>query len=201
MNIKIKSFTYIIFVCFFAAFLWFCGLIVFVNSIPKEVTEPNKDTDGIVILTGGSERIGEGIRLLKENKAKRLLVSGVGRGVLLSNILKLSGDESDNIDQIKDKIDLGYEAVNTEGNAIEASRWIKENNFKTIMLVTANYHMPRSLLEFNELAPDVEIIFHPVFPESIKIDQWWKSEGTKNLLISEYNKYLARRIKYLIESR
>src|SRR3546814_4475167 len=87
--------------------------------------------------------------------------------------------------------DLGYEADNTRGNAVETAAWMKDQDFTSLRLVTATYHMPRSLLEFRRLMPDIEIVPHPVFTEHFKRDDWWMWPGSSSLLITEYTKYLV----------
>jgi len=81
-------------------------------------------------------------------------------------------------------------AENTRGNEIETAVWVYEEDYKSLRIVTANYHMPRSLLEFRSLMPDVEIIPHPVFPDNVKIENWWRFPGSTALIASEFNKYM-----------
>ncbi|MDB2414844.1 YdcF family protein [Rickettsiales bacterium] len=180
--------------------LWIGGLILFVNDIPRNVTNEDTKTDAIVILTGGHKRINTAISLLDQKKADKLFISGAGNGIDLNTLLIFSGKLPDSILTLIPKIELGYEAENTKGNATETAEWVKNNNFKTIRLVTANYHMPRSMMEFKNIMPDIKIISHPVFSDHVILDQWWTSGGTKQLLISEYNKYIASKIRSFIGS-
>src|SRR3546814_5646529 len=90
---------------------------------------------------------------------------------------------------------LGYEADNTRGNAVETAAWMKDQGFTSLRLVTATYHMPRSLLEFRRLMPNIEIIPHPVFTEHFKRDDWWMWPGSSSLLITEYTKYLGAMLR------
>jgi len=94
-------------------------------------------------------------------------------------------------------VTLGYDARSTEGNARESLRWLGENNFTTIRLVTANYHMNRSLLEFRRVMPQITIIANPVFPRQVQDPYWFAQPGTVILLFNEYHKYLvaAARVK------
>jgi uncharacterized SAM-binding protein YcdF (DUF218 family) len=174
--------------------LWVFGLAKYVEHLPTQKNEDQSVTDGIVILTGGSMRLGEGLALLNSGKADRLFVSGVGERTKLDLLLMLSGKLPDNILELKERIDLGYEAKNTRGNAVEVAKWVREHHYKTIRLVTANYHMPRSYFELESVMPDVKIIQNPVFPGDIKMEKWWRSGVTKRIMISEYNKYLLSRV-------
>lgn len=173
--------------------LWVFGLIKYVDNLPTQKSTDESVTDGIVIFTGGIMRLEAGIELLTKEKAKRLFVSGVGERTRLDVLLILSGKLPDNILELKERIDLGYEAKNTRGNAVEVARWVKENNYKSLRLVTANYHMPRSYYELSTEMPEIRIIQSPVFPGDIKMNRWWESGVTKKVLVSEYSKYLVRR--------
>ena len=74
---------------------------------------------------------------------------------------------------------LGHEAINTLGNAHETAQWIRSQGFRSLRLVTAWYHMPRSLLEFDRAMPEIDIVAHPVFPEQVKQERWWTWRGTR----------------------
>lgn len=174
--------------------LWVYGLKTYVDGLPKKPTDDTSITDGIVIFTGGAMRLGAGIELLNQDKAKRMLVSGVGERTSLDVLLIVSGKLPDNIMELKSRIDLGYEAKNTRGNALEVTKWVQNNQYKSIRLVTANYHMPRSYYEISNSIPDIKIIQNPVFPENIIMEKWWTRAITKRIMISEYNKYLVRRV-------
>lgn len=191
---KLRVMRYSLLVVFFLITGWICGLIYFIKTIPTEPADTTTVTDGIVILTGGSNRLDASLKLLDENKAKKLLISGVGAGSNLASVLIMSGSLPDNIAEMLDRIELGYDAKNTIGNAEEAAQWVKRNNYKSIRLVTANYHMNRSLAEFKKSMPDISIISHPVFPEEFILDTWWRHGTSKKLLILEYNKYLVSQL-------
>ena len=90
---------------------------------------------------------------------------------------------------------LGHTADDTRGNATETARWIKKEGFRSLRLVTANYHMPRSLLEFNRLMTGIRIIPHPVFPKGFKAERWWVRWGSLRLVVSEYAKYLIALVR------
>jgi len=167
--------------------VWTAGFIAFMELVPKQVLQDTAYTEGIVVLTGGTKRLNTGILLLSENKAKKLLISGVYRGVELEELLALSKRAPQELECC---IDIGHEADDTRGNAKETAQWIAKTGFKSLRLVTANYHMPRSMLEFENSMPGIQIVEHPVFPEHVKVDQWWMWPGTAALLIGEYNKYL-----------
>jgi uncharacterized SAM-binding protein YcdF (DUF218 family) len=170
------------------ALLWLAGLFRFVAAMPEAVSEPERRTDAIVVLTGGSDRLQEGIRLLAEGSAAKLLVSGVYRGVDVRALLLLSQDAPD---ELTCCIAIGYEADNTLGNARETAAWMGEEGFASLRLVTAAYHMPRSLLLFHEAMPEAEILSHPVFPDGFHQQDWYLWPGSSALIVSEYTKYLV----------
>jgi len=183
------------------AFLaWLGGLVYFATLIPGRVDEVAAPTDGIVVLTGGSDRLSEGLRLLADGKAKQLLISGVHREATLDDLLKI-GAPTPNLspETIRCCITIGYQAGNTAGNATEAAAWAAAKGIRSLRLVTADYHMPRSQLEFSLAMPDVRILPHPVFPEVVKRDEWWLWPGSASLVVSEYHKYAATRVRGWID--
>src|SRR5262249_23318436 len=92
----------------------------------------------------------------------------------------------------------GHAAGSTLGNAEETAAWMKAEKFNSLRLVTADYHMPRSLLEFRRAMPATEIIAHPVFPDRVNRESWWRSPGTASLLVNEYDKYLIALFRTLL---
>ena len=92
-------------------------------------------------------------------------------------------------------ITLGYAADNTAGNARETAEWLDTVRGRSLRLVTANYHMPRSLLEFRQALPEVEIIAHPVFPKVFQQRRWWQSRASALLVVSEFTKYLVASLR------
>jgi uncharacterized SAM-binding protein YcdF (DUF218 family) len=140
-------------------------------------------------LTGGDKRVNEGLDLISNNKADFLFISGVNEKVKPAELVALWGKDAS---KVLDKITLGYSADSTATNAIESQEWIEKNNIKSIRLVTANYHMMRSLLNFHKALPDVVIYKHPVVPDNFEPwkEQFWP------LTFSEYNKVLATWLRF-----
>ena len=175
---------------------WCCGLLIFAAAIPNpnQLRDTDKPTDAIIVLTGGGDRLAEGFRLLDRGLAKKLLISGVAQGVTLQQLIDgLGADKAaaPPAAELACCVTLGYVAASTVGNALESAHWIAENGFKSVRLVTANYHMMRSLLEFRRTAPMVEVIPHPVFPAEVKDPFWFVHPKTLGLIINEYHKYLV----------
>ncbi|MDB5410368.1 MAG: hypothetical protein JWL84_5280 [Rhodospirillales bacterium] len=168
--------------------MWLAGLVWFADSIPDQVADPETVTDAIVVLTGGSQRLNSGLELLAAGKAKKLFVSGVHQGVELAELLRVQHHPED---WITCCITLGHAADNTLGNALETAAWMKQEKFRSLRLVTAGYHMRRSLLEFRRAMPEIQIIAHPVFPEQVKQAYWWAWPGTAALIVGEYHKYVG----------
>lgn len=177
------------------AVAWVGGLFWFIHQIPHKVADTTTRTDAIVVLTGGSERLDTGLKLLRENLAKKLFISGVYHGVDMAELLRLSQQEPEKLNCC---ITLGYDAEDTVGNARETVAWMVENGFHSLRIVTANYHIPRGLLEFRRSLPEVMLIPNPVFPTQVRLDTWWRWPGTARLVISEYNKYLAATLRNLL---
>lgn len=168
--------------------LWALGIPWFAGLLPRSAADDGRTTDAIVVLTGGSDRLAVALDLLSADRARKLFVSGVYRGVDVRQLLDLSQHSPEDLSCC---VVLGYEADNTRGNADETAAWMKAEGFTSLRLVTATYHMPRSLLEFRRTMPRVEIVPHPVFTDAFKRDDWWLWPGSSSLLISEYTKYLV----------
>ena len=172
--------------------VWASGLYRFSQLIPQPLPDNQVATDAIVVLTGGAGRVGEGLSLLERGLAKKLFVSGVYQGVDVQELLKVARRAPGNLECC---IALGYAADNTRGNARETADWMRRENISSIRIVTASYHMPRSLLEFRRALPaDVRIVPHPVFPDGFPTESWWRNVSAMRLAISEYHKYLLARL-------
>jgi uncharacterized SAM-binding protein YcdF (DUF218 family) len=174
------------------------GLAWFADDIDTPADDPVSTTDAIVVLTGGSQRIDVGFRLLVDGKAKKLFVSGVHEGVDMPDVLKTSPQTPHWVECC---VVLGHSADNTVGNALETAAWLRTEHFHSIRLVTASYHMRRSLLEFSRvLPPDVTVIPHPVFPEAVRPGRSWFTRAGAAVIVIEYVKYLGALIRPLVAS-
>jgi uncharacterized SAM-binding protein YcdF (DUF218 family) len=172
--------------------IWLGGFLAFAAAIPGEVRDADRPVDAIVVLTGGDVRLAEGFALLDRGLARKMLISGVADGVKLPALLQtLNGTPQPSQAVLDCCVTLGYDARSTEGNARESLRWLGGNGFTTIRLVTANYHMNRSLLEFRRVMPAIEIVPNPVFPRQMQDPYWFMRPNTIYLLFNEYHKYLA----------
>lgn len=169
------------------AVAWMAGLIWFAGSLPDRPDNSATHTDAIVVLTGGQGRFEEGVLLLRQGLGQKLFVSGVEPGVEVPEMLKRAHLPPGPSDA---NIVLGHDADSTASNAAETSDWMHREGFHSLRLVTASYHMPRSLLEFRHAMPDLTIVPHPVFPGRVK-HHWWAWPGTARLIAEEYVKYLV----------
>jgi uncharacterized SAM-binding protein YcdF (DUF218 family) len=175
--------------------LWLIGLLAFIAVIPGQGAKiDDRPTDAIIVLTGGGDRLAEGFRLLDRGLSKRLLVSGVASGVTLDQLIDRLGAQGDSVPRAADLtccVTLGYEAESTVGNADESAEWLRRNGAKSVRLVTANYHMLRSLLEFRRKVPGLTVVPNPVFPGEVRDPHWFVKPRTLLLLVNEYHKYLV----------
>jgi uncharacterized SAM-binding protein YcdF (DUF218 family) len=179
--------------CVFAAG---AGFVWFVWHVPAEEIALDRDADGIVVLTGGSSRVADAIELLAEGRGTRLLVSGVHPATNITEIVRqLPRYEK----IITERVDLDYEAVNTEGNAVGTRRWVRERGFRSLIVVTSSYHMPRTLAELGRQMPDIALIPFPVVSDKLRSEPWWSSGPTARLILSEYAKYVVALLRMRIE--
>ena len=189
-----RSILYLIVVLAVAGSIWLLGLSWFVSRMENTVpANALPDADAIIVLTGGSERVEAGLKLLTLGKGKMLFISGVGEGVKLSELLQnASITLPDSIQhEYKDRVVLGRNALDTKGNAQEVTAFASRNKYHRLILVTSNYHMERSLLEFKRVLPDAVLYPFPVMSEHVILEHWWSYPGTRSLILSEYHKFLA----------
>jgi uncharacterized SAM-binding protein YcdF (DUF218 family) len=166
-----------------------CGFLLFASSLDWSERPPDGRTDGIVALTGGAQRIGDAIDLLAKGYGARLLISGVNSRTSRKEIARLNPGQRRLFDCC---VDLDYRARNTIGNAIETRRWMRDNGFRSLIVVTSNYHMPRTLVELENALPEAaRIVPHPVVVDGADAPSWWRRPAVMRVVASEYVKFLA----------
>ena len=168
------------------------GFVAFLSQLRATEAVPAGKADGIVVLTGGSSRVSDAMELLASGYGRRLLISGVHPTNAASDI---SRSLPDNQSLLHCCVDLDRSAVNTRSNAAETRRWARERGFKSLIVVTSNYHMPRAIVELSHAMPDVELIPFSVIGEKWRDEPWWTSGATLRLLLSEYAKYVAAEVR------
>lgn len=177
--------------------LYLAGFALYVFSLPKLGTEaslPHVKADGIVALTGGDARLEAAVALLENRAAKRLLISGVNPQTTKDELKqRLHGGT-----RFDCCADLGFTATDTRGNAQEAAQWAHDHKYKDLIIVTAAYHMPRSLLEFGSAMPDIAFTPYPVEIEAVDPGAGWDLK-TLRVLNGEYVKYAASLARVTIE--
>ena len=157
---------------------WMLGFAWFAVGLPGPADD--RITDAIVVPTGGAGRVNRGVALLARHRARRMLLSGVDRRVRPSEIAE-TFDATPAM--VACCIDLGREAVDTRSNGEETAAWIRARGYRSVRLVTTDWHMARARFELaRQLGPDVTIVADGV-----------PSEPGFLSLLTEYNKYLLRR--------
>jgi len=161
------------------------GFVVFVLKSPRPSADFSGQADGIVVLTGGPQRINEALELLRNHQGKRLLITGVHPHTSERRLSQLSGEET----LFSCCVDIDRVAADTRGNAAEASRWAEQNHFERLIVVTSDYHMARALLEFSRRMPNRTLTPWPVsalpelrMPPPLVWARMWLAEYVKYLL-------------------
>jgi uncharacterized SAM-binding protein YcdF (DUF218 family) len=168
-----------------ADFLWF------VHQMPVFEAAPSRNADGIVALTGGPFRINDALDLLASGHGKRRLISGVNPPTRRGEIARLMPEHER---WFTCCVDIDHSAT-TIGNAIETRQWVKSRGFQSLIVVTANFHIPRALMELGHELPDVTLVPYGVVSEKMRIEAWWENPETARLLFLEYLKYIVARIR------
>lgn len=178
--------TFFLAVFFFVVL--FAGFIAFAFKVERQTIQLDQKADGMIVLTGGADRIPDAIELFSKGHANRMLITGVNPGITRAEIGRLNPKYRELIDCC---VDLGYEALNTSGNAREARRWAEQNAIRrSLIVVTSNYHMPRALAELHDGLPGLELIAYPVVSAKMRDSNWWQSSQAMRLMSSEYLKYI-----------
>ena len=175
--------------------VYILGFVIFVTNLPAPARV--RPAQGIVALTGGDERLAAAVNLLEDRKGQRLLISGVHQATTKAELKKRTHGGA----RFDCCADMGYMAENTRGNALEAASWAHAHGFNSLIVVTARYHMPRSLTEFQAAMPNVKLEAYPVEPQDIDLSGWWRDPRALHVLHSEYVKYLASTVMNAVGRR
>ena len=144
--------------------------------------------DAIIVLTGGEKRLDAAVDLLKSGKGRRLLISGVHPAAGLSDLQRATGGDAWLFSCC---VDIDHAALDTIGNAEESAKWVTSHAYDRVIVVTNNYHMPRSLLELKRLIGDAELQPYPVVNTRLDSGEWVGNRAALRVLFTEYAKYLA----------
>lgn len=167
----------VVLLAWIGGFGWFLGLAERAPKLPDHA-------DGIVALTGGAGRVELALHLLAAGRAHWLLLSGIGGGADLAEVAR---EAQVHPPPPADRVSLGRNAASTRGNALETAAWAKRHAIRSVIVVTAFYHMPRALTELRRALPGVALYpasVHPAGPGAI---------GWLRLMLEEYMKFLAAR--------
>lgn len=170
----------------FVAILYVLGFALFGVTLGGPAPRDAPRTDAIVVITGGKGRIEHAAALLADRKGKRMLIAGADPSVRKSDLVRRLGGKQKLFDCC---VDLGSESVDTRSNAEEAKRWIERRHYRSVRLVTSDWHMRRARYEFNrQLGRNVKIV-----PDAVR------TEPNFMTLFGEYNKYVLRRLSVWLD--
>ncbi|MDE2199949.1 MAG: YdcF family protein [Rhodospirillales bacterium] len=169
-----------------ALLAWLGGFAWFLHAAQRPLLPPPA-ADGIVVLTGGADRVETALRLLAEGRAPRLLISGVGGPAEFGELARRAGVDP----ALAPRVSMGRRAISTRGNAIETRAWVRRHAIARLIVVTAGYHMPRALVELGRALPGVALIPAPVLPAALR---GWREFTALRFLAVEYSKFLAAEI-------
>src|SRR5262245_55383469 len=171
------------------------GFFWFTSRVPSSAITLTGRTDGIVVLTGDSARISEAIELLANRHGQRLLISGANRGTTAAEISRLNPDFTR---WIQCCVDFDR-SLNTLGNAIEIRRWTERRRFRSLTVVTSDYHMPRAMAEIAHQLPRTRLVAFPVTSDRLRAEPWWASAPAMRLFLSEYVKYIVAQARMRLD--
>ncbi len=174
--------------CWIGAALLVAGFGWFAVSVAKDEVPLQGAADGIVALTGGASRLADAVELLASGRGRRLLISGVAPITNATDLMRRVPEHQHWFDCC---VDLDYSAVNTIGNAVETRRWALNHGFRSLVVVTSSYHMPRAMLELSHQLPGVKLIPYPVVTPQRRAEGWWSHPASTKILVLEYLKFIV----------
>jgi uncharacterized SAM-binding protein YcdF (DUF218 family) len=171
------------------------GFVGFARSVSEAVPPADPRAEGIVVLTGGTARIDGALALLAEGRASRLLISGVNPAVTRETLAQIVHEDFRSA--LWCCVDVDH-ARDTIENARSTRRWVIKQGFRSLIVVTSDYHMPRSMAELESAMPDVRLISFPVSNPDLHLGDWWRNSEVFGLLVREYGKFLAAEARQLL---
>ena len=181
--------TAAIFALLVACVAFFGGFAAFATHVSRLVTPSELgDADAIIVLTGGQARLDAAVDLLKSGKGQRLLISGVHPAARPVDLQRATGGDANLFTCC---VDIDHAALDTIGNAQESAKWVENHAFDTVIVVTNNYHMPRSLLELRRMIGDADLVPYPVVNTRLDGVEWITNAEARRVLFMEYTKFLV----------
>jgi uncharacterized SAM-binding protein YcdF (DUF218 family) len=170
--------------------IWGVGLLAFASRVDQSTPPADPPvSDGVVALTGASDaRITAAMKLLETGKGRRMLISGVNPQASRADIRGVAKATQRFYDCC---VDLGFQAMDTVGNARETATWAQTNGFHSLILVTSDFHMPRAMLELRAALPDAQVTPYPIRTNELDAKHWWRSREGWRRMVLEYTKYLV----------
>ncbi len=187
-----------LFVVLTAALVFAGGFAIFATHVSRLSTpaDPSR-ADAIIVLTGGQSRLDAALDLLKAGKGERLLISGVHPAATRRQLQLATGSDK----SLFNRVDIDRAALDTIGNAQESAKWVESHDYRRLILVTNNYHMPRSLLEMGRLLPRTSLTPYPVVNSKLDDGKWLAEPKAFRVLFTEYNKYLLALARGIVPVR
>jgi uncharacterized SAM-binding protein YcdF (DUF218 family) len=187
-SLLLRLMAYAVIALISASAVFAAGFFFFIHSLARAETDQMRPADAIVALTGGAERISDAVDWLRGGKGQRLLISGVAHDVTRERLAQKAPQVRD---WIRCCIDLGHAARNTVGNAKETRYWVAANGYRSLIVVTSSYHMPRAMVELRRHLPGVTLIRAPVVTEKLKAMDFWTNPGLLRTIGVEYAKFVV----------
>lgn len=166
-------------------------------TLPMTHSSALVPTDAVIVTTGGQARISAGLTLMQDGYAKHMLVTGVGVGITKSILADSLGLSDPQKEQLICCVDLDFTATDTIENAKATASWMRQHNYTSLRLVTANYHLARARLEFAHAMPKIKIEHFAVSPPDLQPQNWFYDWTITRLLVRESGKYIAAHLRHL----
>jgi uncharacterized SAM-binding protein YcdF (DUF218 family) len=179
-----------------AIFSFIVGFWIFGDYVSSLSTPADPmPSDAIIVVTGGKARLEPAVALLKAGKGKKLLVSGVHPTANLNDLRAATGGDRDLFSCC---VDIDYDALDTIGNAAESAKWLRDHAYASAIVVTNNYHMPRTLMEMQRAEDSIVFVPYPVVNTPLGHGHWLMSRDVVRVLFTEYVKYVGALVRQFV---
>lgn len=165
--------------------------------------EPQK-ADVIVVLNGrDTERSLAAVDLYNQGYAKLMIMAHIVKQSGTDEFWKRVGDnfiekiffqkaiEAMGIPENAFKL-IGDGVSSTYDEAKATKRFMRQNGYKSILLVTSKWHSKRAYLTFKSAFKNdgIKVIVHPSKYDTFNPDAWWKNEIDAKEVFGEYVRFI-----------
>ena len=163
------------------------------------IDDPLEKKDIIVVLSGSEtgERVIKGVELYKKNFSTKIIMIGskIQWNTYEHKIMK---DHAIHLGVPEHAVEAVEQGHSTYAQAKKLAGIMRNEGYKSAIVVTSDYHTKRTKFIFNKLflPSGLNFIVCPSPSERFKVKEWWKSSDYAKIVFYEYTKLLWYWVRY-----